>query len=301
MELYYSAARPGNEIVIALQTLQVAYSLRNIDEPDVHQRLSALTATTEVPTLVFDDGSYLINPTPQQFSEKMQMLLYGKAQTQPSTAAPQKWLWIALALLAGFLAFGLGFSVGGTVPPRTVSLLSIALVAGIFVLLVASFVPPVKRLTARLDKQRLFRIVVWIGVFLYLTVMGVAMSVQHKQISVWLWMGIAGFCTCLAITAAAFTRQRWAKGYSRLQKAQAGLAIAGLLGFVGLVVITALPAQAAILPVLLIFQLALFVPMFCIGALFLVGPKPGSQQVGQVAGVLFPMLGILVVFVLLRL
>ncbi len=295
MNLYISTVHPATSIAVALDTLHLPYTLRNIEDPAAREQLSVLTNGDDVPTLAFDDGTYLVNPTPKQFSETMQRRLFGNIQTEPSASAGQRWMLVGVTMLAGLLAFGLGFSVSGTVAPHSAAILSLLLGVGIIAFLVASFIPPVKGLFSRLDKQRIFKVVRWVGLFLYIAVMGISLGGQHKTFGIWQWESLAAIGLLLALGIATITRHIWSRWDTKLQRAQILLAIVGLIGFLGLLMISIVFQQPGLSPMLLLTEGILFALMLVVGVLLLVGVQPKRLAPIQAVGVLLPLIGLLVV------
>ena len=68
--------------------------------------------------------------------------------------------------------------------------------------------------------------------------MGLSLGSQHKPFDVWAWVALAAVCIVLAVSAAALTREMWAKWAGGLRGAQSWLGIGGLVGFLALLGLT---------------------------------------------------------------
>src|SRR5258707_14863227 len=88
LQLYLKPGDPSlPSLVGSLKRLDVAHNALDIDaNPTARADLLKLSGALTVPTLVFDDGTYLVEPTPAQFAEKM--LSLQPAQPKPPTVTP---------------------------------------------------------------------------------------------------------------------------------------------------------------------------------------------------------------------
>ena len=112
MELFFSTTQIPAAVLSALDMLHVPYSSQSVEENlSAQERLLHVSGGLTVPTLVFDDGSYLVEPTPAQFAEKM--LSLQPIPMEVPTASPLSllsvWVRICLVVSLGLGAFGQGF------------------------------------------------------------------------------------------------------------------------------------------------------------------------------------------------
>src|SRR5579859_2535515 len=271
LQLYSRTDDPSlTPLMGVLQRLEVAFTRFDVEaDPDARQQLVKLTGALTIPTLIFDDGTYLIQPTPQQFAEK----LLG-SQAQPSrrlSAVLRLWGESALALTLGFSAFGVCFGVGGAYTTATFSGLSLILAAAGIGFVVLSLLPPGKRVLAAIGKALPMKALKWAIIPVMAAVMGLSLGAQHKPFDVWVWIALAVVCTVLALSAAALTREMWARWTGNLRRAQSWLGIGGLVGFLALLFLSLLLHQPSLSNLMVIPQLLLLTTMSGLGSFLLIG------------------------------
>src|SRR5258708_26106673 len=119
MELFFSTTQTPAVLISALDMLQIPYSSHAVEEdPAAQERLFNLSGALNVPTLVFDDGTYLVEPTPAQFAEKMLSLQPALPKAPAASPLFQMSVWVRICAVVcfGLGACGLGFGLSNAHP-----------------------------------------------------------------------------------------------------------------------------------------------------------------------------------------
>src|SRR5579859_1006049 len=213
LQIYSKSSDPSLKALTgALQHLAVAYTHLDIDaDPSARSNLLELTGAQITPTLVFEDGTYLIQPRPKQFAEKMFSLGSETRQSPTLFSVLRLWGEVVLAFTIGLVTFGLCFGVGSAYTATTFSGLSLLVAAAGIGFVLLALLPPGKRLLAAVGKILPTKALKWLIVVFLAAVMGLSLGSQHKPFDVWAWIALAAVCILIAVSSAALTREMWAK------------------------------------------------------------------------------------------
>src|SRR5579859_189845 len=221
LQLYAKQSDPSlKSLTEALQHLALTYTHLDVDvNPNARSNLLKLTGAQTTPTLIFGDGSYLIQPTPEQFAEKMLSLGSETRQSPTLFSVLRLWGEVVLTLALGFVTFGLCFTIGSAYTATTFSALSFLVAAIGIGFVVLSLLPPGKRLLTAVSRFVPTKVLKWLIIPLLAAVMGLSLGAQHKPFDVWAWIALVAVCILIAVMAAGLTREMWAKWAGNVRRA----------------------------------------------------------------------------------
>lgn len=307
-------------ILEVLHHLEIPYEQFDIDQ-DAEARAylpSIANGNLSVPTIEFEDGTVLVEPTPAQIyqhfapTEPVQAEANKLAALEASIRAKneemaafnqliqmdhQRWLWskVLPAFWAGLLVFALGISLGGVVQtsPQT----SLYIFGGLLASAILALFPPVQRhiqkLQARMHKIR----DKWLFTYAFVCVMGIFFASTSNVVwhSVSLWLVIVGIGTPLLTTLFYVSRGLWNGVQKFLLRVQRPLAVVMVVSMI-VIMVTALTTQNAAMIGMASFPLLISLTItFFTSVLQVATGGPSPKTADNVSAILGACVGLLMV------